>query len=338
LRRSYAWSVPTPEALQCIAQHAHPHGLVEIGAGTGYWTRLLHSCCGVDVVAYDQTPCIDLDHAVSEGSDRQERLNGFHALAHGGNALPFAQVLRGDASRAADHPERCLFLCWPPKEDDTVRGLTHDQASMAADALRHFAGTTVAYVGCYAAGHESPRRALEGWGESPGVGAPEAPAAHSTEPAESSVGRSDTGGPAFHSMLEKEFECIETLELPSWPQLSERLTVWRRRACAGSKAPASSDAGQTQTPRPTFSAFEADVEAEIDEATRETTLAMLRSSFDREWMRGLFLRAARSKLGGGGGGEATASPAELRMLERCLGRISPSWLRRAGRVAQGWLM
>jgi hypothetical protein len=51
---SYTLSVPTEPALGAIAE-ASPHGVVEVGAGTGYWARLLHDC-GVDVVAYDLAP------------------------------------------------------------------------------------------------------------------------------------------------------------------------------------------------------------------------------------------------------------------------------------------
>ncbi len=45
----YGFSVPTDEALQLIAS-VSPQWVVEVGAGTGYWARLLNDV-GVDVVA-----------------------------------------------------------------------------------------------------------------------------------------------------------------------------------------------------------------------------------------------------------------------------------------------
>ena len=163
--------------------------------------------------------------------------------------------------------------------------------------------------------------------------------------------RSDTGGPIFHALLESDFECVDTLTLPSWPQLDERLTIWKRRGGGGGDDCRVGGSAAAAPPDVTFSAYTADAEAEIDEVTREATLAMLRSSFDREWMTALFVRAARARLLPGGASSRGAagaaakggvSDAERRMLERCLGRMSrmsPAWLERmAGRLAQRWLV
>ena len=75
LRRAYAWAVPSHEALSAIAE-ASPRGVVEIGAGTGYWAYELRDR-GVSVAAYDIAPVhLDLH-------------NGYHHLGDGGNALPW---------------------------------------------------------------------------------------------------------------------------------------------------------------------------------------------------------------------------------------------------------
>jgi hypothetical protein len=50
----YGFAVPTDDALSRI-QAVSPDGVVEIGAGTGYWARLLHDR-GVDIEAYDVAP------------------------------------------------------------------------------------------------------------------------------------------------------------------------------------------------------------------------------------------------------------------------------------------
>ena len=80
LRRAYAWGVPSANALRAIAK-ASPHGIVEVGAGTGYWAHLLQDLHGVSVRAFDSHPCHD-----------QAYINGFHAMGGMGNAIPFFEV------------------------------------------------------------------------------------------------------------------------------------------------------------------------------------------------------------------------------------------------------
>lgn len=109
----YAWAVPTDDALAAIARHGP---LVEIGAGTGYWAALL-ARRGVDVVAYDAAPPPAANHW------------------HPGAAC-WVAVEQGGPEKVDLHPDRALFLCWPPYADP-----------MAADALRRYAGRTVIYVG-----------------------------------------------------------------------------------------------------------------------------------------------------------------------------------------------
>ena len=82
-RRLFAWGVPTAEAIEVIRQVAGVSGVVEIGAGTGYWTHILR-LHGVPVTAYDLHPC--------DGADT----NGHHASsAEGTNPPPFASVRTG---------------------------------------------------------------------------------------------------------------------------------------------------------------------------------------------------------------------------------------------------
>jgi hypothetical protein len=90
-RKRYAWAVPTDEALDAIAKLSP---IVEIGAGTGYWAALL-STRGADVIAYDRAP-------------------GHHANHYHGDSPLWFDVKAGGDSKAADHPDRTLFLCWPP--------------------------------------------------------------------------------------------------------------------------------------------------------------------------------------------------------------------------------
>ena len=50
----YGFAVPSDEALTAI-ERCSPQGVIELGAGTGYWAFLLQQR-GVDVVAFDIEP------------------------------------------------------------------------------------------------------------------------------------------------------------------------------------------------------------------------------------------------------------------------------------------
>lgn len=114
--RKFSWAIPTDAALQRIADLGP---IVEIGAGTGYWTYLLREM-GVDVKAYDVNP---------PGEPNCQ--NGWHP-----NAAQWTPVIKGGPERAYWHEDRALFLCWPPYN-----------TPMAFDALKVYRGNTMIYVG-----------------------------------------------------------------------------------------------------------------------------------------------------------------------------------------------
>lgn len=117
--RAFAFAVPTDQALDAIARHS-PGGVVEVGAGTGYWAHLLHQR-GVDVVAYDVAPAPTADREWFADTE------------------PWYPVQPGDHHAAAQHPDRTLLLVWPTKG-----------AIWAAEALAEFhesGGGCVAFVG-----------------------------------------------------------------------------------------------------------------------------------------------------------------------------------------------
>lgn len=114
----FAWAVPGDEALSALGRYGP---LVESGAGMGYWAAHLQSR-GVDVVAYDVDP---------PGSGAA---NEFHPTDH----PPWTTVHRATGPTAVRrHPDRTLFLCWPPLE--------HDAAGYGA--VRAYRGETLLYVG-----------------------------------------------------------------------------------------------------------------------------------------------------------------------------------------------
>jgi hypothetical protein len=51
----YAWAIPCPNSLRWILDRLNGQGIIEMGAGTGYWAALL-TLGGADVVAFDEYP------------------------------------------------------------------------------------------------------------------------------------------------------------------------------------------------------------------------------------------------------------------------------------------
>lgn len=118
LVRRYAYAVPTDEALDAIVD-ASPEGLVEIGAGTGYWARLLQER-GVDVVAYDRWP-------PTSGGNRFV------------DAATWFPVGQGDERVVARHADRTLLLVWPTWDELWARD--------CVDRFHDAGGTTLVFVG-----------------------------------------------------------------------------------------------------------------------------------------------------------------------------------------------
>lgn len=117
LCKRYTWAIPSPYDIAWIARLTARagRGVVEVGAGTGYWAWQLRQA-GVDVVAYDPHP---------PGPD-----NGF---ASGG---PYTTVLPGDHTAALAHQDRVLLMCWPGYG-----------ASWADELLAVWGGQTIIYCG-----------------------------------------------------------------------------------------------------------------------------------------------------------------------------------------------
>lgn len=117
--RRFAFAVPDDAALAAIERWA-PNGVVEIGAGTGYWAGQLDQR-GVDVVAYDTEPAPSAANSWFAGT------------------RPWFPVRTGDQETVELHTDRCLLLVWPTKNE-----------TWAAEAIERFhraGGETVVFVG-----------------------------------------------------------------------------------------------------------------------------------------------------------------------------------------------
>ncbi|KAG2767913.1 hypothetical protein PC129_g1200 [Phytophthora cactorum] len=221
----YSWAIPDERALQII-KHYGP--IVEMGAGSGYWARLLQ-LRGVDVVAYDLHVAGD-EEEKNEESDEKE--NGKSAatsgeeshgdadetqVSDGGEAdeepdeeeeeieeesndeeeveveqVYWTEVLKGTPKDLRKHADRALFLCYPDDFEDS-----HE--SMAMASLCNYAGDTVIHVG-------------ELFGQTvclPGA-----------------WGR--TSSEEFQTHLATVYHKVLQVPLPSWHSSIDTLTVWKR--------------------------------------------------------------------------------------------------------------
>lgn len=117
--RAYGFAVPSTDAADAIRE-VSPRGVVEIGAGTGYWAAFLASH-GIDVVAFDPHPAPVYTSDWFAGTE------------------PWFEVLHGDHSVVAEHPGRSLLVIWPTRDETWPLD--------AIDLYASAGGATVCYVG-----------------------------------------------------------------------------------------------------------------------------------------------------------------------------------------------
>lgn len=115
--RKYCWTIPDPDTVAFVTEQARG-GLVDPIAGTGYWAYLLGQA-GISVVCYDLNPGAAL------------HTNGWH-----GDDLYVGVCAKDCAEAVALHPDRTLFLSWPPHGQD-----------VGARILLAYKGNRVIYVG-----------------------------------------------------------------------------------------------------------------------------------------------------------------------------------------------
>lgn len=114
LINEYAWAIPTDAALEMIQKYGP---ILELGAGSGYWSFLLKKL-GTDVVAYD---------------DQSWEEKHFHKP--GNKWFPELRVGNETAVLEASNSERTLFISWPPT------------TAFAFSALSKYRGRYFIYIG-----------------------------------------------------------------------------------------------------------------------------------------------------------------------------------------------
>ena len=106
LQELSSFAVPSPKAGETIKQHITSGKLIEMGAGTGYWSGWLEQTYGLDVLAYDFHP------PKENGTNEYFTTNIKYADVKGGSCV---DVLKKNPELAST---RALLLVWPNNPDN----------------------------------------------------------------------------------------------------------------------------------------------------------------------------------------------------------------------------
>jgi hypothetical protein len=104
----FSFAVPTREALDCLAQYSP---LLEIGAGSGAWAKLL-AMRGADIIATD--PALESYRTFVAKEDESNVFRRWERLYH-----PILPLQGKTAVRR--WPKRNVFCCWPSLGDAWLR-------------------------------------------------------------------------------------------------------------------------------------------------------------------------------------------------------------------------
>ncbi|KAI9921680.1 hypothetical protein PsorP6_000346 [Peronosclerospora sorghi] len=198
--------------------------IVEMGAGSAYWARLLQ-LRGVDVIAYDVHTSDDndeekesrdneVDNIRSAATSSEKRNVGAEEMQESGDEefndegeeeegteeekgeevvqIYWTKVVKGTPKDLRKHADRTLFLCYPDDFEDS-----HE--SMAMASLCNYGGDTVIHVGelfAHTVCMPSP------WGR--------------------------TSSDEFQVHLATVYHKVLQVPLPSWHSSIDTLTVWKR--------------------------------------------------------------------------------------------------------------
>lgn len=189
LCRAFSWAVPDKCAIEAIAEYS-PNGVIEVGAGSGYWARMLHEH-GVDVKATDLHPA---------GCPCREE----HPFSDGTSWFP---VKVGTALTASRFIERTLLLVWPPMSD---------MAAMAANEFWHRGGERLIYVGEGPGGCTADDIFFARLGEEPWCRRCDWPDSDTSEPHD------------CPKQVTQRWRRVEAVYIPQWEGIHDALFVYER--------------------------------------------------------------------------------------------------------------
>ncbi|MFD7844862.1 hypothetical protein ACFV4K_18240 [Nocardia sp. NPDC059764] len=127
LQTAYAYAIPSPRTVMWIREFCGASGVVELGAGRGYWAAQLERA-GVETAAYDSEPPDIADNVSFPGAAGQRDV--WHRV--GG--------LEQYLDRTEDKADYTLLMCWPP-------GWGSPMASEALARFEEHGGQRLVFIG-----------------------------------------------------------------------------------------------------------------------------------------------------------------------------------------------
>jgi hypothetical protein len=134
----YAYATISPQGLERLVSCLKEKGIqnvIELGAGTGYWAKLLQER-GITVDAWDIHPT-----SQEQATSNSSTLNEYH-----GHTPPFITVKRGSKLPSMDCSTKALFLCYPPPASsmayDTLDMFLHQRNGKYLIHVGEFKGLT----------------------------------------------------------------------------------------------------------------------------------------------------------------------------------------------------
>ena len=127
LTRKYAWAVPDEVAIKLISEFSP---LIEIGAGIGYWAKLIAEVGG-DILAFDTEENWETMKIAGDFEEISKKTGVQVDLEY-----KWFDVQVGDEETIKQYPDRTLFLCWPPF-----------QSEMGLNCLKKYTGEYFIFVG-----------------------------------------------------------------------------------------------------------------------------------------------------------------------------------------------
>lgn len=125
LQSMYAYAVPSPETLDWVAEFSAGRTVFELGAGRGYWAKLLDER-GVSMRAFDSEPPDTTPNAAFPGAAGQRDV--------------WFPVEGPDQFESDLHGESVLLMCWPP-------GWGNAMASSALELFERRGGHRLIFMG-----------------------------------------------------------------------------------------------------------------------------------------------------------------------------------------------